>query len=176
MGWWDPSEGNYLDQNASLSAFIRPMLPQAMFKCINGVHLQAAQCHMHLEIFPFFIPPLLPPHKPSTNKFFFFPGMLLNSTGIWSTLICYQVKTPQNTTCIRSQKTNVSSLTKHRHWTDWSTSLSHFLTQDLKKKPDVNNFSIHDPHSYFPINAFFFSFQKLGDKNKRIVWKRRQPT
>ena len=36
-----------------LSAFIRPMLPQAMLKCINRVHLQAAltplaQCHMHL--------------------------------------------------------------------------------------------------------------------------------
>lgn len=162
MGCWDPSEENYLDQNASLSAFIRPMLPQAMLKCINGVHLQAAltplaQCHMHLQVFPFFIPPLLPSHKPSTtNKFFFFPGMLLNSTGIWSTLICYQVKTPQNTTCIQSQKTNVSSLTKHRHWTDWSTSLPHSLIQDLKKKPDINNFSIHDPHSHLPITALFF--------------------
>lgn len=140
-----------------------------MFKCINGVHLQAAQCHMHLEIFPFFIPPLHPPHKPSTtNKFFFFPGTLLNSTGIWSTLICYQVKTPQNTTCIRSQKTNVSSLTKHRHWTDWSTSLPHFLIQDLKKKADVNNFSIHDPDSHFPINAFFFLFKSLEIKTKEL--------
>lgn len=106
MGWWDPSEGNYLDQNASLSAFSRPMLPRAMLKCTNGVvHLQAAltplaQCHMHLQAFPFFIPPPLPSCNPlTTNKSFFFPCMLLcgkNSAGIWSALISYQVETPQN--------------------------------------------------------------------------------
>lgn len=106
MGWWDPSEGNYLDLNASLSAFIRPMLPQAMLKCTNGVvHLQAAltplaQCHRHLQIFPFFIlPPLSSCNSSTTNKSFFFPCILLcgkNSAGIWSALISYLVETPQN--------------------------------------------------------------------------------
>lgn len=150
MGWWDPSEGNYLDQNASLSAFIRPVLPQAMLKCTNGVvHLQAAltslaQCHTHLQTLPFFIPPPLPSRKPSTtNKSFFFPGVLCgkNSAGIWSTLICYQVKkkTLQNTQLAsRIRWVICPHLTKHRHWIFrliHILHLPHSLTQDLKSKP-----------------------------------------
>lgn len=108
MGWWDPSEGNYLNQNASLSAFIRPMLPQAMLKCTNGdVNLQAALTRLLLSVIsicqPF--PSSSLPHftpinpQPITNKFFFFLCMLLcgkNSARIWSALISYQVKTPKN--------------------------------------------------------------------------------
>ena len=129
MGWWDPSEGNYLDQNASPSAFIRPMLPQAMLKCTNGVvHLKAAltplaQCHMHLQTFPFFIPPPLPSHKPSTtNKSFFFPGLLpcgKNSAGIWIALICYQVKTLQNTQLASKIRRETCP-----HWLNTSTGYS----------------------------------------------------
>lgn len=142
------SEGNYLDQNASLCAFIRPMLPQAMLKCTNGVvHLQAAltpltQCHMHLQTFLCFIPPPLLSCKTSTtNKSFFSPCKSLcgkNTAGIWSALICYQVKTPQNTTCIQNQKRNLSSMTKHRHWIFRLIHILHFSHSYSRFKQQAN--------------------------------------
>lgn len=159
MRWWDPSEGNYLDQNASLSAFIRPMLPQAMLKCTNGVvHLQAvltplAQCHAFANLSLLHSSFTFLPRSLNHQQIFFFLPMY---APVWEEQ-CWNVKCPyflssgnssKHTTCIENQRRNLSSLTKHRPWMFRSIhiSLARSLTQDLNSNPtDINNFSIHNP-------------------------------